>query len=79
MTKLRLMAAELRPHSVTAIAITPGFLRIDTMLERFGVTERNWRDGGKKDKKVDRQPSPDRRYRRWCSSHVLSTVLPTVN
>jgi NAD(P)-dependent dehydrogenase (short-subunit alcohol dehydrogenase family) len=32
------MAAELRPHGVAAVAITPGFLRSETMLERFGVT-----------------------------------------
>jgi NAD(P)-dependent dehydrogenase (short-subunit alcohol dehydrogenase family) len=43
------MAEELRKHRVTAIAITPGFLRSETMLEHFGVTEANWRDGGKKD------------------------------
>jgi NAD(P)-dependent dehydrogenase (short-subunit alcohol dehydrogenase family) len=29
---------------VTAVAITPGFLRSEAMLERFGVTEANWRD-----------------------------------
>ena len=33
------MAAELKPHGVAAIAITPGFLRSEAMLERFGVTE----------------------------------------
>ena len=42
------MAAELKPHGVAAIAITPGFLRSETMLERFGVTEANWRDAAKK-------------------------------
>jgi NAD(P)-dependent dehydrogenase (short-subunit alcohol dehydrogenase family) len=43
------MAAELKPHGVTAVAIVPGFLRSETMLENFKVTEANWRDGGKKD------------------------------
>jgi NAD(P)-dependent dehydrogenase (short-subunit alcohol dehydrogenase family) len=43
------MAAELKPHDVAAIAITPGFLRSEAMLEHFGVTEANWRDGGRKD------------------------------
>ena len=43
------MAAELEPHGVAAVAITPGFLRSEAMLEHFGVTEDNWRDGGKKD------------------------------
>ena len=42
-------AEELRPHGVAAIAITPGFLRSESMLERFGVTAETWREGGKKD------------------------------
>jgi NAD(P)-dependent dehydrogenase (short-subunit alcohol dehydrogenase family) len=52
------MAAELRPHGVAAVAITPGFLRSETMLERFGVTEETWRDGGKKDKNFLESESP---------------------
>src|SRR6202045_2062479 len=44
------MAAELRPHGVTAVAVTPGFLRSETMLERFGVTEENWSAAGRQDK-----------------------------
>ena len=43
------MAEELRPHNVAALAVTPGFLRSESMLEHFGVTEANWRDGAKKD------------------------------
>ncbi|SDE37814.1 SDR family oxidoreductase [Glycomyces harbinensis] len=42
-------AAELRPHGVAAVAITPGFLRSEAMLEGFGVSEDNWRDGAAKD------------------------------
>lgn len=38
------MAEELRPHGVTALALTPGFLRSEAMLDHFGVTEANWRD-----------------------------------
>ncbi|WP_433468705.1 SDR family oxidoreductase [Spirillospora sp. CA-128828] len=38
-------AAELRPHGVAAVAITPGFLRSEAVLEHFGVHEDNWRDG----------------------------------
>jgi len=52
------MAAELMPHGVAAVAITPGFLRSETMLERFGVSEANWRDGGKKDKNFLESESP---------------------
>jgi NAD(P)-dependent dehydrogenase (short-subunit alcohol dehydrogenase family) len=43
------MAEELKPHGVAALAITPGFMRSEMMLEHFGVTEANWRDGAKKD------------------------------
>ena len=36
-------AAELRPHGVAAVALTPGFLRSEAVLEHFGVTEATWR------------------------------------
>jgi len=35
---------ELAPHGATAVALTPGWLRSEAMLEAFGVTEANWRD-----------------------------------
>ena len=38
-------AEELAPHGCTAVALTPGWLRSELMLERYGVTEENWRDG----------------------------------
>jgi NAD(P)-dependent dehydrogenase (short-subunit alcohol dehydrogenase family) len=44
------MAAELKPHGVAAVSITPGYLRSERMLQQFGVTEATWRDHGKKDK-----------------------------
>jgi NAD(P)-dependent dehydrogenase (short-subunit alcohol dehydrogenase family) len=37
-------AAELAPHGVTAIALTPGFLRSEAVLDHFGVTADTWRD-----------------------------------
>jgi NAD(P)-dependent dehydrogenase (short-subunit alcohol dehydrogenase family) len=37
-------AHELREHGGTAVALTPGWLRSELMLEIFGVTEGNWRD-----------------------------------
>jgi NAD(P)-dependent dehydrogenase (short-subunit alcohol dehydrogenase family) len=44
------MAWELRRHpKITALAVTPGFLRSEAMLENFGVTEANWRDGAAKE------------------------------
>jgi NAD(P)-dependent dehydrogenase (short-subunit alcohol dehydrogenase family) len=36
---------ELAPHGCTAVALTPGWLRSEIMLEHYGVTEANWRDG----------------------------------
>lgn len=36
--------AELAGTPVTTLALTPGFLRSEAMLEHFGVTEQNWRD-----------------------------------
>ncbi len=38
------LAEELAPHGVAAVAITPGFMRTEAILEGFGVTEANWRD-----------------------------------
>ena len=35
---------ELAPYGATAVAITPGWMRSEMMLEHFGVTEDNWRD-----------------------------------
>ena len=43
------MAHELKKHRITAVAVTPGFLRSEAMLEYFGVGEENWQDGIKKD------------------------------
>ena len=40
-------AHELAPHGCTAVALTPGWLRSEAMLEHYGVTEANWRDGAK--------------------------------
>jgi NAD(P)-dependent dehydrogenase (short-subunit alcohol dehydrogenase family) len=37
-------AHELRPHGATAVALTPGWLRSEMMLDLFGVSEDNWRD-----------------------------------
>ena len=43
------MARELRKRKITAVAVTPGFLRSEAMLDYFGVSEENWREGAKKD------------------------------
>jgi len=43
---------ELAPHGATAVAITPGWLRSEMMLDNFGVSEERWRDA------VDRASAP---------------------
>jgi NAD(P)-dependent dehydrogenase (short-subunit alcohol dehydrogenase family) len=37
-------AQELQPHGCTALALTPGWLRSEMMLDLFGVEESNWRE-----------------------------------
>jgi NAD(P)-dependent dehydrogenase (short-subunit alcohol dehydrogenase family) len=37
-------AQELKPHHGTAVALTPGWLRSEQMLDIYGVQEANWRD-----------------------------------
>jgi NAD(P)-dependent dehydrogenase (short-subunit alcohol dehydrogenase family) len=41
---------ELAPHGATAVALTPGWLRSEMMLEAFGVSEANWRDAMRSDR-----------------------------
>jgi NAD(P)-dependent dehydrogenase (short-subunit alcohol dehydrogenase family) len=35
---------DLAPHGATAVALTPGWMRSELMLDAFGVTEASWRD-----------------------------------
>jgi NAD(P)-dependent dehydrogenase (short-subunit alcohol dehydrogenase family) len=53
-----LWAAELAPHGITTMAVTPGFLRSESMLEHFGVTEATWREAGQKDSNFLESESP---------------------
>lgn len=43
------MALELARTGVTALAVSPGFLRSEAVLEHFGVTEDTWREAIAKD------------------------------
>jgi NAD(P)-dependent dehydrogenase (short-subunit alcohol dehydrogenase family) len=52
------MNEELRPHGVTALAVTPGFLRSEAMLDLFGVSEANWRDGVEQDENFIASETP---------------------
>jgi NAD(P)-dependent dehydrogenase (short-subunit alcohol dehydrogenase family) len=36
---------DLAPHGCSAVALTPGWMRSEMMLDNYGVTEANWRDG----------------------------------
>ncbi|MER7624216.1 SDR family oxidoreductase [Streptomyces sp. NPDC126503] len=38
------LAEDLKEAGCTAVALTPGWLRSEQMLDHFGVTEENWRD-----------------------------------
>lgn len=42
------LAHELRAHGATAVALTPGWLRSEAMLEAYGVTEPTWREATRK-------------------------------
>jgi NAD(P)-dependent dehydrogenase (short-subunit alcohol dehydrogenase family) len=38
------LAHELGPQGITAVAVAPGYMRTEAILEGYGVTEDNWRD-----------------------------------
>jgi NAD(P)-dependent dehydrogenase (short-subunit alcohol dehydrogenase family) len=42
------LAHELQPHGVTALTVTPGYLRSESMLDHFGVTEQTWREAAER-------------------------------
>src|ERR1700687_6476372 len=42
------MARELRKRNIVSVAVTPGFLRSERVLEHFSVTEANWKEAGNK-------------------------------
>lgn len=83
---------ELAPHGATAVAISPGWLRSEMMLENFGVSEENWRDApgrtGPPDFALSESPrfvgravvalasDPDRS--RWNQQSVNSGQLATI-
>ena len=52
------MAGDLEAHNVTALAVTPGFLRSEAVLDHFGVTEANWREAIEKDEYFAESETP---------------------
>jgi NAD(P)-dependent dehydrogenase (short-subunit alcohol dehydrogenase family) len=77
-------AAELGRHGVSAVALTPGFLRSEAVLDHFGVTAERWRDAVVTDPHFAASESPrfigravvalagDPRVARW-NGQALST------
>ena len=53
---------ELAPYGATAVALTPGWLRSEMMLENFGVTEENWREAPGRTAPADFALSESPRY-----------------
>jgi len=49
---------ELAPFGATAVAISPGWLRSEMMLDNYGVTEANWRDALQPNRKGPTAPPP---------------------
>ncbi|MBD2093503.1 SDR family oxidoreductase [Microcoleus sp. FACHB-1515] len=43
------LSQELRPYQGTAVALTPGWLRSELMLDHFGVSEANWQEATAKE------------------------------
>ncbi|HEV7214463.1 MAG TPA: SDR family oxidoreductase [Chloroflexota bacterium] len=86
----KVLADELTPHGVTSVALTPGFLRSEAMLEHFGVTEPTWRDAVAKDKWFAISESPhyigravaalagDPNVARWAGKALSSGQLAKV-
>jgi len=52
------LSQELAGRDITALAVTPGFLRSEWMLDNFGVTEANWRDAAVKVKEFIASETP---------------------
>jgi NAD(P)-dependent dehydrogenase (short-subunit alcohol dehydrogenase family) len=50
---------ELADHRATAVALTPGWLRSEMMLDNFGVTEQNWRDALRPERSDDKPTAPE--------------------
>src|SRR5260370_33559816 len=52
------MARELSKRDIVSVALIPGFLRSEAVLDHFGVSEANWKEGGKKDPNFLASESP---------------------
>jgi NAD(P)-dependent dehydrogenase (short-subunit alcohol dehydrogenase family) len=64
------LAQELQPYQCTAVALTPGWMRSEIMLEHFGVKEANWQNGTAKDPHFAISETP--RYVGRALAHLAS-------
>jgi hypothetical protein len=81
------IAEETRKHRITAISVTPGYLRSEAMLAHFGVTESDWRRAGDRDPHFLASESPlfvgrgiaalaaDPKHFRWSGESTSSAEL----
>jgi NAD(P)-dependent dehydrogenase (short-subunit alcohol dehydrogenase family) len=53
-----IMARELRRKPIASVALTPGFLRSEAVLDEYGVREANWRDGISREPNLAASESP---------------------
>jgi NAD(P)-dependent dehydrogenase (short-subunit alcohol dehydrogenase family) len=52
------MSVDLRKYNIAVVALTPGYLRSEAMLESFGVTMENWQEGIEKDPAFENSETP---------------------
>jgi NAD(P)-dependent dehydrogenase (short-subunit alcohol dehydrogenase family) len=81
------MAWDLTRTKITAVAVSPGFLRSEAMLDNFGVTEANWRDAVAKSPEFAESETPffvgraitalacDPDVRRWAGAALFASDL----
>lgn len=84
------LAHELQPYGATAVALTPGWLRSENMLENYGVTELNWHEAIKRSPHFAITESPafigravvalaqDPNVSRWSGKSVSSGQLAKI-
>ncbi|MCU0507939.1 MAG: SDR family oxidoreductase [Anaerolineae bacterium] len=52
------LAEELREHNIAVVALSPGFMRSEEVLDHFGVREENWRDAVAQDRHFGYSETP---------------------
>jgi NAD(P)-dependent dehydrogenase (short-subunit alcohol dehydrogenase family) len=67
------LSLELKRHGITALALSPGYLRSEIMLEYFGVTEENWRDATRKDPNYAESETP------FCVGRAVAALAADPN